>query len=96
MAIVTKNKTNHERNHTIMKKGFSYILAYLTLGSVILTQAINGATIDVYANHEYKWNGFMNWFENNGGVKGNYVQGSGWGVSDLKTTITTTSFVPKM
>ena len=76
-----------------MKKGFSYILAYLTLGSVILTQAINGATIDVYANHEYKWNGFMNWFENNGGVKGNYVQGSGWGVSDLKTTITTTSFV---
>jgi len=77
-----------------MKKGFSYILAYLTLGSVILTQAVNGATIDVYANHEYNWNGYMNWFEKTStGTKGGYVWGSGWGVSDLKTTITTTSFV---
>ncbi|MEO0055341.1 MAG: hypothetical protein RLZZ50_1288 [Verrucomicrobiota bacterium] len=33
------------------------------------------------------WNGYMNVFFNNGGAAGGYIFGSGWGVSDLKTTV---------
>lgn len=33
------------------------------------------------------WTGFMNVFNNASGAQGSYVFGSGWGVSDLKTTI---------
>ena len=33
------------------------------------------------------WTGYMNVFDNNGGSKGGYVFGSGWGVADLKTTV---------
>jgi hypothetical protein len=33
------------------------------------------------------WTGFMNVFNNASGSQGSYVFGSGWGVSDLKTTI---------
>lgn len=33
------------------------------------------------------WTGFMNVFNNAAGSQGSYVFGSGWGVSDLKTTI---------
>jgi len=33
------------------------------------------------------WTGFMNVFNNAAGTQGSYVFGSGWGVSDLKTTI---------
>jgi len=33
------------------------------------------------------WTGYMNVFNNAAGTQGSYVFGSGWGVSDLKTTI---------
>lgn len=33
------------------------------------------------------WIGYMNVFDNNGGSQGGYIFGSGWGVSDLKTTV---------
>jgi hypothetical protein len=33
------------------------------------------------------WTGYMNVFNNASGSQGSYVFGSGWGVSDLKTTI---------
>lgn len=33
------------------------------------------------------WVGYMNVFNNSAGAQGSYVFGSGWGVSDLKTTI---------
>jgi hypothetical protein len=33
------------------------------------------------------WVGYMNVFNNSAGAQGGYVFGSGWGVSDLKTTI---------
>lgn len=34
------------------------------------------------------WFGYMNVFNNAGGTAGDYVFGSGWGLADLKTTIT--------
>ena len=33
------------------------------------------------------WTGYMNVFNNAAGSQGGYIFGSGWGVSDLKTTI---------
>lgn len=37
------------------------------------------------------WVGFMNVFNNDGGSQGSYVFGQGWGVADLKTTVTTSN-----
>jgi hypothetical protein len=37
------------------------------------------------------WIGYMNWFENASGSQGGYLSGSGWGVSDLKTTISSSN-----
>jgi hypothetical protein len=37
------------------------------------------------------WIGFMNVFNNDSGSQGSYVFGSGWGVSDLKTTLVTSN-----
>ncbi|MFZ9935733.1 MAG: PEP-CTERM sorting domain-containing protein [Luteolibacter sp.] len=37
------------------------------------------------------WVGYMNVFENQSGSQGGYIFGSGWGVSDLKTTIVTSN-----
>ncbi len=34
------------------------------------------------------WVGYMNVFNNNAGTAGGYVFGSGWGLADLKTTLT--------
>lgn len=37
------------------------------------------------------WTGYMNVFFQNGGSKGGYIFGSGWGVSDMKTNVATVS-----
>jgi hypothetical protein len=37
------------------------------------------------------WTGYMNVFNNAAGTQGSYVFGSGWGVSDLKTTVSNSS-----
>ena len=37
------------------------------------------------------WTGYMNVFANASGSQGAYIFGSGWGVSDLKTTISNSS-----
>ena len=37
------------------------------------------------------WVGYMNVFQNASGTEGAYIFGSGWGVSDLKTTISNSS-----
>jgi MYXO-CTERM domain-containing protein len=37
------------------------------------------------------WTGYMNVFFNDGGSKGGFVFGQGWGVADLKTTVTTSN-----
>lgn len=38
----------------------------------------------VYVNPSQSWQGYMNWFENNGGTQGNYAGGSPWGTADLR------------
>ena len=37
------------------------------------------------------WVGYMNVFNNDGGSQGGFVFGQGWGVADLKTTVTTSN-----
>ncbi|MGB2370101.1 MAG: hypothetical protein ACPH53_02125, partial [Flavobacteriaceae bacterium] len=34
------------------------------------------------------WSGYMNWFNNDSGSKGDYAGGDNWTVADLKTTLT--------
>jgi MYXO-CTERM domain-containing protein len=41
--------------------------------------------------HAGNWTGYMNVFNNDGGSKGGFVFGQGWGVADLKTTVTTSN-----
>jgi hypothetical protein len=41
--------------------------------------------------HAGNWTGYMNVFFNDGGSKGGFVFGQGWGVADLKTTVTTSN-----
>jgi hypothetical protein len=53
--------------------------AVLALAAVL---AISATTASAGA-----WTGFMNVFQNAAGSQGGYAFGSGWGVSDLKTTI---------
>jgi hypothetical protein len=57
--------------------------AVLALAAVL---AISATTASAGA-----WTGFMNVFQNAAGSQGAYIFGSGWGVSDLKTTISNSS-----
>ena len=54
----------------------------LFFGSVVFSQTT--VTIDPASS----WAGYMNVFNNNSGAQGDYLFGSNWGVTALKTTIT--------
>jgi hypothetical protein len=57
--------------------------AFLALAAVL---AISATTASAGA-----WTGYINVFANAAGSQGAYIFGSGWGVSDLKTTISNSS-----
>jgi hypothetical protein len=57
--------------------------AFLTLAAVLAISATTASAGD--------WLGYMNVFQNAAGSQGAYIFGSGWGVSDLKTTISNSS-----
>lgn len=57
--------------------------AFLALAAVLAITATTASAGD--------WTGYMNVFQNAAGSQGAYIFGSGWGVSDLKTTISNSS-----
>ena len=57
--------------------------AFLALAAVLAISATTASAGD--------WTGYMNVFQNAAGSQGAYIFGSGWGVSDLKTTISNSS-----
>ena len=68
-----------------MNKNFLTLLAvaFVAVGSSTTASAQAVVGVDLSRT----WTGYMNVFENNGGSKGAYVFGSGWAVSDLKSTL---------
>jgi hypothetical protein len=54
---------------------------------LVLMAAVGASQVASAGN----WVGYMNWFENASGSQGAYVASSGWGVSDLATTVVTSN-----
>ena len=57
--------------------------AFLALAAVLAIAATTASAGD--------WTGYMNVFANASGSQGGYIFGSGWGVSDLATTVVTSN-----
>ena len=55
--------------------------------SVAFLALVAVSAIDASSVSAGNWTGYMNVFNNASGTQGSYVFGSGWGVADLKTTV---------
>ena len=62
-----------------MKYLYSFFAFLAFLGTA---NSQTNVTVDPAGN----WSGYMAWFNNDGGAKGGYLDGSAWGIGDLKTT----------
>lgn len=62
-------------------------LGMLALMSVILVAQTSHA-LTVSVDGTKTWNGYMNVFANNNGAAGGWMFGSGWGLANVKTTVT--------
>ncbi|MDA1085247.1 MAG: hypothetical protein O2810_06960, partial [Bacteroidetes bacterium] len=59
-----------------------------TLIVILLIISFSYAQTHVTADPAANWSGYMAWFNHTNGVKGDYMNGSNWGLADLKTTVT--------
>ena len=83
MAIVTENKTNHERKETMKK----YMLA-IVAGLIAVFANNNVYALTVTVDGSANWSAYNVIFGvNPDGTKGDYVYGEAFAVSNQKTTI---------
>ncbi|MGA0845899.1 MAG: PEP-CTERM sorting domain-containing protein [Luteolibacter sp.] len=70
----------HQSNRIRKNSGAGSLLRVLFVASALALPATAAS-----------WVGYVNVFDNASGTKGSFIFGSGWGVSDLKTTIVTSN-----
>lgn len=63
----------------VIRSAVSFVGGLLAIAAILSVTAVSASAGN--------WVGYMNVFNNSAGAQGSYVFGSGWGVSDLKTTI---------